>query len=58
MIEEVRENYLEIRQVETGKVVTVIEVLSPKTKRVGEARDKYNTKRRRGDNQFSGKCQI
>ncbi len=45
MIEEVRENYLEIRQVGTGKVVTVIEVLSPKNKRVGEARDKYNTKR-------------
>jgi Protein of unknown function (DUF4058) len=45
MIEEVRENYLEIRQVGTGKVVTVIEVLSPKNKRVGEGRDKYNTKR-------------
>jgi hypothetical protein len=45
MIEEVRESYLEIRQVGTGKVVTAIEVLSPKNKRVGEGRDKYNTKR-------------
>ncbi|MEC4813424.1 MAG: DUF4058 family protein [Scytonema sp. PMC 1069.18] len=45
MTEEVRENYLEIRQVGTGKVVTVIEVLSPKNKRVGEGRSKYNTKR-------------
>ncbi|KYC36409.1 hypothetical protein WA1_42650 [Scytonema hofmannii PCC 7110] len=45
IIEEVRESYLEIRQVGTGKVVTVIEVLSPKNKRVGEGRDKYNTKR-------------
>ncbi|MBD2777776.1 DUF4058 family protein [Iningainema tapete] len=45
MTEEVRENYLEIRQVGTGKVVTVVEVLSPKNKRVGEGRIKYNTKR-------------
>lgn len=47
MTEEIRENYLEIRQVGTGKVVTVVEVLSPKNKRVGEGRDKYNTKRRK-----------
>lgn len=47
MTEETRENYLEIRQVGTGQVVTVVEVLSPKNKRVGEGRNKYNTKRRK-----------
>lgn len=43
--EEVQESYLEIRQVETGQVVTVVEVLSPKNKRSGEGRAKYNAKR-------------
>lgn len=47
MTESVRENYLEIRQVGTGRVVTVIELLSPKNKRPGEGRDKYNAKRRK-----------
>jgi hypothetical protein len=45
--EEFRENYLEIRQVATGQVVTVVEVLSPKNKRAGEGREKYNAKRRK-----------
>lgn len=45
--QEVRESYLEIRQVGTGIVVTVVEVLSPKNKRPGEGRDKYNAKRRK-----------
>lgn len=45
MPEEVKETYLEIRQIGTGKVVTVIEVLSPKNKRPGEGRDQYNAKR-------------
>lgn len=45
--QEVRESYLEIRHVETGIVVTVVEVLSPKNKRPGEGRDKYNAKRRK-----------
>jgi hypothetical protein len=45
MMEEVRESYLEIREVATGKVVTVIELLSPKNKRSGEGRNQYNAKR-------------
>ncbi|HBW91351.1 MAG TPA: hypothetical protein DEG17_21430 [Cyanobacteria bacterium UBA11149] len=45
--EEVTERYLEIREVKTGRVVTVVEVLSPKNKRVGEGRDKYLTKRQK-----------
>ena len=45
MPEEIKETYLEIRQIGTGKVVTVIEVLSPKNKRPGPGRDQYNAKR-------------
>ncbi|MFQ4136979.1 DUF4058 family protein [Nodosilinea sp. PGN35] len=45
MPEEVRESYLEIRQIGTGQVVTVLEVLSPKNKRPGEGRTQYLTKR-------------
>lgn len=45
--ETVREAYLEIREVETGYVVTTIEVLSPKNKRAGVGRKKYETKRSR-----------
>jgi hypothetical protein len=47
MAEEVKETYLEIRQIGTGKVITVIEVLSPKNKRSGEGRDQYTAKRRK-----------
>ncbi|MCW5316878.1 DUF4058 family protein [Nostoc sp. KVJ3] len=43
--EEVRESYLEVREVGTQEVVTVIELLSPKNKRAGEGRKAYNTKR-------------
>ncbi|WP_427160192.1 DUF4058 family protein [Aliinostoc sp. HNIBRCY26] len=43
--EEVREAYLEVREVGTGEVITVIEVLSPKNKRPGEGRKAYETKR-------------
>ena len=45
MPEEVREGYLEVREVGTGEVVTVIEVLSPKNKRTGEGRNAYERKR-------------
>jgi Protein of unknown function (DUF4058) len=45
MMEEVRESYLEIREVATGQVVTVIELLSPKNKRPGEGLSHYNAKR-------------
>ena len=43
--EEVRETYLEIRNVVNGQVVTVIEILSPKNKRNGEGRIAYERKR-------------
>ncbi|HEY9648093.1 MAG TPA: DUF4058 family protein [Chroococcidiopsis sp.] len=43
--EEVNERYLEIREVATGTVVTVIEILSPKNKRAGEGRIAYERKR-------------
>lgn len=43
--EEVQERYLEIREVSTGAVVTVIELLSPKNKRPGEGRLAYERKR-------------
>ena len=47
MMEEVTERFLEIREVATRQVVTVIEVLSPKNKRVGEGRLQYLKKRQR-----------
>lgn len=45
LAEEVTERYLEIREVATGMVVTVIELLSPKNKRSGEGRIAYLRKR-------------
>jgi hypothetical protein len=45
MPEEVTERYLEIREISTGKVITVIEILSPKNKRAGIGRDTYIKKR-------------
>lgn len=47
MTETIKEWYLEVRQVETGAVITVIEILSPKNKRPGEGRLKYETKRQK-----------
>lgn len=47
MPETVREGYLEVREVATKEVVTVIEVLSPKNKRAGEGRKAYKRKRQR-----------
>ncbi|MEL6455801.1 MAG: DUF4058 family protein [Cyanobacteria bacterium J06623_5] len=44
---EVSERYLEIREVSTQKVITVIEVLSPANKRTGEGRTKYIEKRQK-----------
>lgn len=43
--EEVNERYLEIREVGTGRVVTVIELLSPKNKRAGAGQLAYEGKR-------------
>ena len=45
--EEITERYLEIREVKTGKVITAIEILSPKNKRTGEGKESYLRKRRR-----------
>ena len=45
MPEEVTERYLEIRGLETGEVITVIELLSPKNKRPGQGRVAYEEKR-------------
>ncbi len=47
LAEEVQETYLEIREIATGRVVTVIELLSPKNKRSGEGRDAYMQKRQK-----------
>lgn len=43
--EETREGYLEIREVGTGDVITVIEILSPKNKRAGVGGKLYESKR-------------
>ena len=43
--ETVKEWYLRVKNVETQEVVTVIEILSPKNKKVGEGRNKYIKKR-------------
>lgn len=43
--EERRERYLEVREVASGEVVTVIELLSPSNKRPGEGRHQYEEKR-------------
>jgi Protein of unknown function (DUF4058) len=43
--EVIRQGYLEIREVATSQVVTVIEVLSPTNKRPGEGRKTYEAKR-------------
>jgi hypothetical protein len=44
---EAKERYLEVREVETNAVVTVIEILSPKNKRSGKGRAAYEDKRQR-----------
>ncbi len=43
--ETVRQSYLEVREIATGQVVTVIEVLSPVNKRAGKGRIDYENKR-------------
>jgi len=43
---EIKERYLEVREMGTDDVVTVIELLSPKNKRSGEGRAAYEKKRR------------
>lgn len=45
LLEEAREGYLEIREVSTSKVVTAIELISPKNKQAGKGREAYEKKR-------------
>lgn len=45
MPETVKERYLELREVGSNRVITVIEVLSPKNKRPGKGRNNYEDKR-------------
>lgn len=47
MPEQVKQGYLEIRELQTGQVVTAIEVLSPVNKRAGNGRKTYLRKRQR-----------
>ena len=46
MPEQVKQSYLEVRDLVTGQVVTAIEVLSPVNKRAGDGREAYLKKRR------------
>jgi hypothetical protein len=43
--QEIKERYLEIRDVTSGVLITAIELLSPKNKRAGEGRKQYESKR-------------
>lgn len=43
---EIKERYLEVREMGTDAVIAVIELLSPKNKRAGEGRTAYEKKRR------------
>lgn len=45
MPEILTEGYLEIREVDSGEVITVIEILSPKNKKSGVGRQQYENKR-------------
>lgn len=45
MLDEASESYLEIREVPSGKVVTIVEVLSPVNKLNPDGREKYEDKR-------------
>ncbi|PSN10861.1 hypothetical protein C7271_25355, partial [filamentous cyanobacterium CCP5] len=42
---EIKERYLEVREVGSDAVITVVEVLSPKNKRQGKGRTLYETRR-------------
>ena len=43
---EVRESYLQIKEVSTGEVITAVEIPSPMNKRPGKGRNAYEEKRR------------
>ena len=52
---ELKETYLQVVEIETKKVVTVIEVLSPTNKRPGKGREMYETKR---ENVFNSRSHM
>lgn len=56
--ETVRQGYLEIREVATKEVVTVIEILSPANKRPGRGRQTYENKRQRVLDSFTHLVEI
>jgi hypothetical protein len=56
--ETVRQGYLEVREIATGQVITVIEVLSPGNKRVGKGRLDYENKRAMILSSFSNFVEI
>jgi hypothetical protein len=56
--EETQERYLEILEVGTGTVVTVVEVLSPKNKRSGFVKVKYDAKHRSGLQHIEGRSPL
>jgi Protein of unknown function (DUF4058) len=56
--ETVRQSYLEVREIATGQVVTVIEVLSPVNKRPGKGRIDYENKRAMVFNSSSNMVEI
>lgn len=58
VVEETQERFLEVREVGTAMVVTVVEVLSPKNKRVGEGKVKYDAKRQTVLNSLSHLVEI
>ena len=45
MQDEVSENFLEIHEVKTGKLITVVELLSPVNKLHKQGREEYERKR-------------
>jgi len=58
MTQEVRESYLEVHDVATGALVTVIEILSPSNKIAGLGRSKYEQKRARVISSLTGLVEI
>jgi hypothetical protein len=56
--ETVRQGYLEVREIATGQVITVIEVLSPVNKCVGKGRLDYENKRAMLLSSFSNFVEI
>ncbi|NEP84759.1 MAG: DUF4058 family protein [Okeania sp. SIO3B3] len=56
--ETIKQGYLEVRRVGTGEVITVIEILSPINKNLGEGRRKYEKKRQNILNSYTNFVEI